>query len=159
MNRRLKAFRIDFLNSTGGALSTGNIVQVNNANYTIVHENPQGNPPYSQSLNGFLSPYKQQARVRFRYEFNRVLGSEVTNTRNIFNAITQHHNGNNTIRLFYNYDDGTATSTADFTNVVVETPMEMVQRYSGQYGTFAPTLSFISQELITGTLPSGLNGI
>lgn len=146
--KQIRKVKYEFV-SGATSLASGQIT-LNDYAITIQHENPLGNPTYSKSLNGYLVPYGVKSRAKFDLKFNKMVGTDITSVRNMFNDIITYHNATGvTFNLFYRWTDIDGATSAEKIAVVLESPVEMVQRYTSQIGSFAPSISLISQELTT----------
>lgn len=158
--KQIRKVQFEFVSGTG--VLSARTISIQDMEIKAMHENPLGNPTYSKSLNGFLVPYSLASRVKFNVTFNKMVGTDTATTRDLFNDfITYHGNQNVNCRFYYKYEDqnGTlATGASDRMNVVLDSPVEMVQKYQSQIGSFAPSISLIAQEMST-SIPSGLQGV
>ncbi len=160
--KQIKTVRLAWYSASGTTEFSAYEFSIQNMDIKIMHENPLGNPTYSKSLNGFLVPYGVKSRIKFDVQFDRMRGADISDIRNIFNNFITYHNSSDvTTRFYYKYTNqsGTvASGSTDRYNVLLETPMEMAQRYQQQIGTFAPSISLITQDLVT-SVPSDIEGI
>jgi hypothetical protein len=154
--QQIKKVKFDFYSTA--TLSSGTLT-LNDYDITVEHENPLGNPTFSKSLNGFLVPYGVKARVKFDLKFGRMVGTDVATFTTFFNNLITYHNSTSTsLRFYYKWEDNNGATSADYYNVVLQSPIEMVQRYTSQVGKFVPSVTLVGQELIT-SVPSGLQGL
>ncbi len=157
--QQIRKVKFDFYSASGAASVASGTITLNDYDIRVQHENPLGNPTYSKSLNGYLVPYGVKARVKFDLKFGRMVGTDITTTTEFFNNLITYHNSSDvSLRFYYKHEDVGGATSAAYYNTVLESPVELVQRYTSQIGTYAPSVSLVSQELITG-VPSDLQGI
>lgn len=157
--QQIRKVRYDFYSSGGASSVVFGELTLNDYDIRIEHENPLGNPTYSKSLNGYLVPYGVKARVKFDLKFNRMVGTDITTFTTFFNNLITYHNSTSiALRFYYRWDSSDASASADFYNVVLDSPIEMVQRYTSQVGKFVPSVTLVGQELLT-SVPAALQGL
>ena len=154
--KQIKKVKYEFYGT--GVISSGTFT-LNDYDISIQHENPLGNPTYSKSLNGYLVPYGVKSRAKFDLKFSRMVGTDIGTTRSFFNDLMTYHNSTSvSLRFYYKWEDVAGATSASYYNVVLDSPMEMVQRYTSQIGGYVPSISLVTQELIT-SVPSDIEGI
>jgi hypothetical protein len=160
--RQIKKIKYEFYSASAASVISSGAISLNDYEVSIQHENPLGNPTFSKSLNGYLVPYGVKGRMRFKLDFSKMVGGDITTTTTFFDKCIQYHNASDaSIRFYPKYEsgDGTISSGAtDYVTVVLEAPVELIQRYKSQIGSYVPTVTLIGQELITA-VPTGFSGV